>query len=279
MYLDVPGFTMSAGAGSRGFFIADLPGWGDSPTPVIDLKNRPNSNGSFSPGEVFFGPKTFSVEGSYWGETVVQASEAKRQLVALAASGRSFPLTVTEETGTRTMMVWIASRVGVPAALFDPYFKFDFDVVAVDPRKYGPTVIQSTGLPVAAGGLSWPLVWPINWGAVGSRSRVTNTNTGTTDAHEQFTITGGLLNGFTLTQIGTDREISYDGSIPEGSYVTVDSRTGAVLINGESDRSGLLVKSDWWSIPPGGTSTVRFTARGASLGNPTLTVRFAPADI
>jgi hypothetical protein len=279
-HLEIEGIIFEAGDGiSDGWYLSEMTGWRDAASPRVDLTLRPQAHGAFSPGKTYRGTKVISVQGSYTAATIEQCYTAMERLAGLAADGESFQFRYVDEIGPRSMTVWLVNGPQMPEALIGPFFKFAFDVVATDPRKYmDPVNDLSTGLPAAGGGLSWPVSWPVSWGAVGSLGRVSMTNVGTADSVPLFEITGGLPDGFVLTEVGTGNEIRFVGAIPSGSTLFLNPRTGRASLDGQADRSGLLTRSDWWSVSPGGSSAVQFASLGGVVGDPQLTVRFASAN-
>lgn len=263
---------------SVGFALEILSGWQTPAPPRVKLNLRPQAHGSFSPGVTYRDTKIVTVAGSFTGDTIEQAYAAMEQIAGLGSDGDSFTLRYVNELGAKTMTVWLANAPDLPDVLWTPYFRFAFEVVAIDPRKYDDASPVSTELPSAAGGASWPVGWPVSWGAVGSLGRVTSTNMGTAPSVPLFQISGGLPNGFLLAEVGTGQEVRFEGAIPLGSTLYLNPRTGSASLDNQADRSGLLTRSEWWSVPPGGTSSVQFTTLGAVVGTPLLTVLFASAN-
>ncbi len=239
-------------------------------------EERPQDHGSFRRGKIFRQSKTITVKGWAVAGNRTQAFERRQTLVGLLAAEDELLMRVTDDFST-TERVVVVEDVDVPD---NPTTNFEFaiDMTAEDPRRYDVVVPKVTGLPMPAGGASWPVSWPVSWGAVGVLGRVSSTNTGTADSVPLFQVTGGLPDGFLLEQEGTGRVIRFEGAIPVGSTLFLNPRTGRASLNGQADRSGLLTRSDWWSVAPGGTSAVRFSSLGGHVGDPELTVLFSSAN-
>lgn len=261
-----------------GWSLEVIDGWRKPAPPRVKLEPRPQAHGSFSPGTTKRGSKVMTVRGSFTGSSIAEAYAAIEQLANLASVGDSFPIRYVDELGSKTMTVWLATEPDPPDVLWTPFFRFAFDVVAADPRKYDEVFPGVTGLPVAAGGASWPLSWPVDWGVVGSLGRVSMTNMGGAESVPVFQIRGGLPDGFLLSEVGTGKEIRFEGAIPDGSTLFLNPRTGAASLDNQADRSGQLTRADWWSVQPGETSAVQFTTLGGVVGEPILTVLFASAN-
>jgi len=186
-------------------------------------------------------------------------------------------MTVTDELGPTFRDVRV--RLFKPGDVIGSRFEFAIDTHSRDPRRYGPEVPKSTDLPVAGGGIVWPLTWPLTWQGGGSDGRVTASNEeGTVETYSMLEVTGGLETGFSLVEVGTNKEIRFERVIPLGSTVYLNPRTGRVWIDHvDNDVSGFLTRDDWWSIPAGQTSVIQFNSLGAFTGSPTLTARTSPA--
>ena len=137
-------------------------------------------------------------------------------------------------------------RVSIPDFGVRSAFEFTVDMVAVDPLRYGPEIVASTGVPVSGGGLLWPLgaepteFW--DWGADGSSGRLSLTNDGTAAVWPSLTVEGGLGGGFVATNVTTGESIRFVRPIPAGSSVTINQRTGMASIDGQSDVSGFITE-------------------------------------
>lgn len=191
--------------------------------------------------------------------------------------------------------VWVPAVTGVPTAssglswprgtsqIGDP----DGDgLVSTDgytADSSNPGFYMTTGLQQDANGLYVPLTtgstpyW--DWGTEGVSGRVSASNTGTADTYSTFEVTGGLSGGFMLTWVPTGAEIRFVRPILTGSTVFLNPRTGRASIDGQSDVSGFLTKSEWWPVLPGEVGEVQFTPLGVTSGTPTLTVRTAAAFV
>lgn len=273
-YAEIDTWLVLAEDAPIGWSLETIQGWKSPAPPKLSLQPRPQAHGSFSPGKTKRGSKVLTVKGSFTGASIDQAEQAMADLANLASDGDSFLIRYQGQT----MTVWLATAPDMPDDIWTPYFRFEFDVTAVDPRKYDEVVPDSTGLPMAAGGATWPFAWPVDWGVVGSLGQVEMSNMGGAESVPVFQIAGGLPDGFVLTEVGTDREIRFTGAVPLGSTLFLNPRTGVASLDNQADRSGQLARADWWSVAPGETSTVQFASLGGAIGDPTLTVLFASAN-
>lgn len=275
------GITINEEAG-EGFHLARLIGWDDAAPTRYDAPDRPQGHGTFRPGTVYRGARVISVEGSWSGSSLRNAYLARRRMAALPAG--ETPFSVTDILGTTSVIGSLAKEPQMDDQIYSPYFEFSYDIVAADPFRYGEWVPSATGVPTASSGLTWPLgsassglFW--DWGTEGVSGRVPVSNDGTAATYSTFDIAGGLSGGFLLTWVPTGAEIRFTRPIPDGSTVHLNPRTGRASIDGQSDVSGFLVKSEWWPIEPGQSGEVQFTPLGAVTGTPRLTVSTADAFV
>jgi hypothetical protein len=142
---------------STGFSLSKLVGWYDSAPARYQADSRPQANGSFRPGTIYRDPRVVSVEGSWSGDSLADAYEARDTLAGLMADGQETTFTVTDPVDTRWCSVGLSTAPTMDDGLYQPFFKFAFDVIAADPFRYSVPVAASTGVPSASSGLVWPL--------------------------------------------------------------------------------------------------------------------------
>lgn len=140
-----------------GFTLSKLVGWYDGAPTRYEAENRPQAHGSFRPGTIYRDPRVVSVEGSWSGDSLEDAYAARDVLAGLASDGSEATFTVTDPVDTRWATVGVSSAPTMDDGLYQPFFKFAFDVIAADPFRYGSMVAASTGVPMPSSGLVWPL--------------------------------------------------------------------------------------------------------------------------
>lgn len=274
------GFTFDDEA-TTGFTITRWSGWWDGPPVRRRGNERPQADGDFGSSKNWRGARVVTVEGSYVGTTMQDTYAAMQSLAALQASGVASDFRVVEPFSTLTAVVELAGAPRMPDHLAFPFFSFAFDVVAPDPYRYGDMVSVFTGVPVSGGGLLFPLgttpsaFW--DFGADGSSGRVSVTNLGSAAVWPILSVAGGMSGGFVATDVTSGGSVRFERSIPEGSVVSINQRTGRASIDGQSDVSGFITGRDFFSVPAGGTHQIQFAVLGSVSGSPQFTVLFAPA--
>jgi hypothetical protein len=260
-----------------GFAIAKLVGWYDAAPTRYNAEERPQGHGTFKPGKIYRGARVVSMQGSWSGDSLEDAYAAREALAGLQADGETSPFVVTDILGRRYITAGVVSAPTADDGLYQPYFKWSFDVVADDPLKYELTTPLSTGLATAAGGIRLPLRFPVNFGSPAVTGRIRTENRGTAETFSRFTVRGGTMTGgFTLVDVPTGRLVVVSRNVVPSDVVGVDMRTGALTVNG-FPTPGFLDRADWWSVPRRGSTDVQFLANGPTTGSPTLTALTEPA--
>jgi len=258
--------------------VENLQGWYSSPAMRVDVEDRPNADGAFGSVRNYRAARALRFSGHLLGESVVAAQEELYDaFAAIQADGVPFQFSVETDAGTRTTTATLQGEAEVT-----PHPDFiGASVVArfvcYDPIKYGPAQTAQTGLPDVGGGLEYELGEPseaLYYGALGDLGRVTLTNSGTAETWPVFEVSGVLDGGFYLQNLDTGDVLRYDGVVPAGSTVSIDTRTGEVLVDDTSDASTYLTRDEFFSVPPGGTRTVQFNAISTSSGTPTMTATY-----
>lgn len=240
-----------------------IQGWEDLPA-VRDLDEaRARAHGDHQ-GEQWSAGRAVTVEGV----TVDYTGNLDALLLQLEAAAPLLPKTLDDLTiasrgrvltaGGRVVRRQIPEDVKNGAVSFPWALQWTFP----DPLRYGPARTLSTGLPVAGGGLAYPLAYPLDYGAAGTSGQITLANGGTADAPIVFVVTGPLPSGFEVSASGS--RITYPVAVPAGQVITVDTGAGSILVEGTSDRRADLTSADWLLVPAGGSLTVQFTSLGGA---------------
>lgn len=260
--------------------LLDIPGWYDGSTPKNPIEERPQSHGAWDTGEPLYSAKEYAVIGAMSVRDPVAVFQVREQVMAHLELKDPFDIEVADPLGARTASVRLTPGREPTFAIDDEsgVATFQVPLLARDPRRYGPTASVSNTLPSSGTGMTFPFVFPAEFGTPGNDGRVITSNPGTAETVSLFEVTGGLTGGFSLISVEDGRELRLERDIPDGSTVYLNPRTAAVYIDAPgNDISGSLTKREWWTVPAGSTRTVQFAALGATSGTPTLTARTAPA--
>ena len=104
------------------------------------------------------------------------------------------------------------------------------------------------------------------YGAAGESGRVSATNAGAAPAYPVLRLDGPVANP-AIEQVNTGAGITLDATLAEGEFVTIDTRTRAVLYMGTSPRRSWVRAGSRWPLLMPGNNT--FAYRGTALpGSP-----------
>lgn len=253
-----------------------LEGWYGVDQVELGLVKRPGAAGAFAPSQTFPDARVISIEGDYFGSSRADGIAMRETLAALYNDGKPVRMTVADDLRTTYRDVLVAA-VTFPWTIH-PEFEFAIDVTAADPRRYGAEVTVGTTLAAPGTGLSWPMVWPADWGVVGVNGRVVVANGGNTVTLSRFVVSGGgMPDGFVIVNVTTGQRLTYVGPLVVGTTVTLDTATRTALINDSGPGSRFLASPEWWAVPPRSSVEIQFLARGAVTGSPRLNVYTSPA--
>ncbi|MET9468484.1 hypothetical protein ABZY44_27595 [Streptomyces sp. NPDC006544] len=260
-----------------------ISGWEE--LPALDDGSVPRSDapGAF-PGTLLAQARTIGLDG-----LIVRAPRERIGAVVGALNAGTVP-----RTDEIPLVAWLddrgpllayarATRRIVPAGIGYRLGTITGGAVqftATDPLRYEPierTVAAS--LPTPEPGLSWPLVWPLNFGTPGSSGALVAANVGDAPTHPIIEFRGPVTVP-ALTNIDTGDVLEYDIPLAAGDVLTVDTRAGTVVLNGTASRlytvTSRSVPEQTFTLAPGLTN-LSFRAGPESGPAATATVRYRSA--
>jgi hypothetical protein len=259
-----------------GRILTDLQGWYSPPAVRRESTARLGSHGTFSE-RGWRDERLISITGHAFADTRAEAAALTDELAAMFADGTEGTFAVDDrDVGYRDVRVYLH---GTPEVTWDGRtdVTFSLDLVAPDPRKYGRQLQLSTLAAAPGGGLITPLygsagaMGVLDFGPPGIPGTVTVENVGTADTAPRFSITG-YAPGFTITEVESGDRLVYAEAVPAGGTLTIDAADGAVLLDGQTDRSPYLTRREWSRIPGRSTRTYLFESRNNSGARMTLGV-------
>lgn len=254
------------------WLLEDIQGWG-SPASTITSTQRPAGHGSWS-GPAYLGPRSIGVTGRVRSANPVLLSDALDRLMS-AVSLDTTKLTVVE--GGRSRFCWVRrapTEVSFTATSAEAA-QWSFQLVADDPRKYGPALTVSTALPSSSGGVTWPVTWPMVWTGVTATGAVSILNSG--NVSSPLTVRfDGPVTGPKVVHSQTGLVWAAAGAvIGAGEFWTVDMARRQVLAQGQVSRSGFVTSRGWMEALPG-QNDYQFAADVFDAGS-LMTVTASPA--
>jgi hypothetical protein len=250
-------FSSDATESNLGISEGGLQGWFSSPPVKTVPDDRANSDGVFGVSKVYRSARPINLPGLFTGTgDPVADALTWRMISGILAAGNSGTIEVDDPAGALTSDVLLTG-----------------DACVLTPLVNG---MASYELPTAGGGLQYNLGdggsgGTLYYGANGNLGRITLTNGGTADVYPLFTVTGQLDGGFYIQRLDTGDQLRYERVVPAGSTVSIDSRTGEVLVDGTSDASTYLTRDDFFPVPAMSSIDVQFNPISTSSGTPTMT--------
>lgn len=245
---------------------------------------RPSGHGIFAQ-RGWRGARLIGMQGDVLCPSRAAAAQVMTTLSTLLADGGYGELRVDDDD-----FPTLTARVGLaddPSVIWigPTRVRYGLDFIAPDPLRYGDWITATTPFPEPTGGLEYDLytngagvdLGYLDYGAAAASGVATVTNAGTAPSWPQFEVTGLVdASGFEIVTVDTGTRLVFEGAVPAGSALVLDSATGSVVIDGDADRGALLTTREWEPVPAGGSATFAFVARG-SAGDGSLRVSLRPA--
>lgn len=254
------------------WMLEDLTGWG-SPAGTIAPIPKPRQAGAWA-GLSYTKPRSLVLKGTTVAPTSELASSALDALISAVTLDDTL-LTVVESGRARAVTVRRDGEI-IPTWNGPRSFTWSFQVVAVDPRKFGTQLTDSTLLPAFSGGLTIPFTIPFTINSTRVSGQVSLNNPGNEVGPVWLRVDGPCV-GPVITHVGSGSPtvFSMNISLGTGEFLLIDMEKREVLANGQSSRNTFITSRGWSGFDPG-TNTWSFTAASYS---PTalLTVSATPA--
>lgn len=229
------------------------------------------------PGDDFADVRTITVTVEFYAYSAARLAELVAAFQTATAPGSNEDPLVFQIPGVAgggKARVWCRPRRRVLPVDFEDgwYHRIPTGVVefvATDPALLDNTEQSaSTTLPSAGGGLTFPAVFPLLFGAVSTGGAITAHNAGSFDADATFRIDGPCDNP-RIESLTAGRTLAYNGTIAAGEYLLLDTKSRTVLLNGTASRySQLDTSSRWFTLAPGDNQiTFRATTPSAATMN------------
>lgn len=256
-----------------------LNGWGTMPD--IRLGNKPRNSGHGStPGSMYAADRVVTWDFKMWPDRAgfEAACTALEQATAVPRGTTEFPLVIRTRGVPRYVNARCTKRVlpedrlfyaGVPEGALQ--------WVASDPRRYdlGESTVAISGSTPGAGGLVYPIVYPLDYGIAPTTPTAIAVNDGTVETHPVLTFIGPMSIPRAINAT-LSWQIEFNVDLLLGQTLIVDTWAGTVLLNGTSDRAyartGLSVPVRQFVLDPGPNNLV---LAPASVNGPGAAVQVA----
>lgn len=251
--------------------------WTTEPTGLLSTayiraedRDRPNRDGVIA-GADYLGGKLLTFELAVVGASPADCEQLAAALAtAFAPSRFDVPLDA-RVTGTPAEYRLIGRPRGAEVVLGGPNELYGGHVayvqcrfVATDPIRYALDESSlALTLDTLNGGLTYPVEYPIVYGSGGGAGQGDAVNIGSADVDWTAQFAGPLVNP-RLEHINSGRFFRVAASIAAGQSVTLDSRHGAVLLNGTTPRPAWAAPGSSWFRLATGSNLLRFNADSGS---------------
>jgi hypothetical protein len=256
--LQQPVFTVDGWAGNTvdadgvEWWVTKEEGWASSPNVRLTLTDRPERDGAFD-APSYRSPRVITLEGTAVAPDRISKERAKDRFAAVLNDGSQLlPLVVTEPHVVRRAMVRLSSESKV-MDMKAGAFEFSVQVTAPDPLRYSAELRTATcPLPSSAGGVKFPLSFPLDFGPGSSGGRLSLDNAGTVATWPTWRISGPCADPV-IVNTQTGEELAFQIRLAAGEVLVVDTDARTVLLQGlASRRSAMLPHSRWFPLLRGG---------------------------
>lgn len=255
-------------------------GWRGSTGVRLANEPRPRRDGDLD-GESFRTGRIVELEGTVIApDSTSLLAAMDRASAVLSDTTALYPLTVVELDVERLARVRLADAIEI-APESPVSATWALVLRAPDHRKYGPELVLSTGLPVAATGLISPIVVVQDVGVVveagGDDGTVAAVNAGTAATHPLLEFVGPVT-APRVQSTTTGLTLALSTDVPAGQTLALDCAAGTVLLDGADRRVDLSPTSgfveDFRLLP--GTNELAFRA-ASSPGGALFRCTYRPA--
>lgn len=231
----------------RGYLLGDekvtfmdaINGWEDLPS--IDSANtlRPASHGAWV-GRKLAGQRIITWEGRFAPspEEWVDSLGKLRDAFSIPYGTEEYEIIVRMHEESRMAFGTVSARV-IPGDRQFGYYgaKLSIQFECSDPRRYSLSEnVWTLNLPpVVETGLTYPLTYPLNYGVESSSSSGQLVNDGNISTPAKFVFVGPVTNPI-LVNNTTGIKIGFNITLTSTDTLTVDTKTGTVLLNDVADR-------------------------------------------
>ena len=276
MYATLGALTLGATEPDTGvrWALPSLQGWGGSPASTIDIQQKTRAHGAAA-GRAYFTARHLSAEGTVSAPTPEALTDALDRLNDAVDLDDTL-LTVYE--GGRSRWAMVRREGAVDPVWKTPLFAtWGFGLVAVDSRKFGTELTQSTALASVSGGLVIPYTIPYTIESTVVSGQVALINPGNEVGPVTVRIDGPVI-GPVITHVASGLAVTFAASLElgVGEWIDVHMEAHQVLAQGQAGRANWITERGWSGFEPG----PNVWGFSAATYNPDarMTVRATPAD-
>lgn len=267
-WIELCGLTFSGeNEADNGLVWEDLEGWDGLTDARGGGDPKPGTHGRFERrGLIPREARPLTLKGFMLADDHPSLVATRDTLTAALAAGAG-SMRVATTAGVWERWVEIESFTPVPDH-GDRIVDFTIDLVAPDPRRYGPwQTVGPVSLPTVTGGVRLPQAFPWNFGTVADGGRLMVPNAGSIPLYPRIRVQGGF-EVVTVRDITDGRRLRLEWPVPDGDQVVLDSRVRRAEM-GSAEITRWLTARQWFEIGPGETHEFRFDVEGRA-GDPAM---------
>jgi hypothetical protein len=249
------------GPGSQ-YAVTGVVGLDDLPDIRTDDIERPGQHGDYT-GPDWTGPRTVQLKLGLRGES---PDDLRALSLALRAATQPQAEPAPLQFLDQDVLVW--AKVRKRSIPYDAEFLWSIgdaalELYCADPYLYGLTEKSaSTAAYSPSSGRTYPLVHPRTYGTAGTAGRIAAVNAGASAAYPVLRIDGPVATP-AIEQVTTGGVLTLDATLQPGEFVTIDTRTRAVLFMDASPRRAWVRAGSVWPQLQPGANELAF--RGSAL--------------
>ena len=248
------------------WIVTEIDGFLDGAASTLQTTQRTWADGTFA-NQPFYGGRVVTLTGYVRGTNTKNAADSWDMLkLALSLDDQDV---VIDWRGYRRLVR--ARQSSSPLVeFFDPRtLKFNIEVTSSSPWFYsaGGEQTKTALLPSSVGGMSFdyafadtvqeaPSSWVFPESYTSGSLNITNQGTAPLDYVIKI---WGLATNPVITQEGTDYKLGLSTTVNSNEFVSFNSRTHDILLNGVTPSQGIISSREWFTLNAG-VNTLHFSA-------------------
>lgn len=226
-------------------------------------------------GPQYLDSRDIAIQGAVFSSSVSEARAVRRELQAGLKLAPDINEVQIEDDDGSTYLLY-AHLVDFKMPIKGSFTKslFKIELLAPDPIIYDNATGSELTVALSrkvAGGVTWPLSWPIVWGL--STPPAVATNNGTVFMKPKIILTGAKTNPV-VTNLTTGQSFGFNDLVTSaGDVVEIDMRARTVTLNGGNIYDRVSASSRWWGLVKGPNTIQLETGSGSDNPDGTLTWR------
>jgi Phage tail protein len=252
----------------------------DSPDVRLSQYNRPGEHGAVVTNQLY-GGRTITLEGRIAAASTALYQQRRRDLqnalrIIKDANAVSQPILLKFQTLDDLLLqtyIYAATKLEFKerTPVFSEYY---LELFASDYNFYDQSAQTSTLTPPSGGGVTYPIIYPVTYGASTGGS-VTVSNAGTSNTFPNVTFNGPLTSPY-INNTTTGETFQINRTLVSGESIVVDMQNKTMVLNGSTNALQYFVSTNTWlSLIPGDNLVNLGSSLSSDTGNVSISFRSA----